>query len=273
MSSLEYGNFGSDDRQRSKISKACFVWTSVSTVFCVIAVIVLIANQGAESGKGSINIGGDVINGGGVYCGGSLVVPAKNDCDDLVQCNCPIPKDQTCSGTGEDVYVVKDVKNLTLREKRAIVDGVHKMKTVPSKYDSTLSAWDYFVLTHKKATRPDSEVHAGWWFYPWHREMMVRFTSELRRVSGDPKISFPYWNWADTDSSEAMFGLDYMGPRAGLQQQQYVLKEGNFREGKWVISEPFRFLYEEKQFGSLVRAPGNGVQMCFDENKNSYFLE
>ena len=107
MSSLEYGNFGSDDRQRSKISKACFVWTSVSTVFCVIAVIVLIANQGAESGKGSINIGGDVINGGGVT--GPLVVPQRMIATTLCS-NRPIPKDQTCSGAGEDVYVVKDVK-------------------------------------------------------------------------------------------------------------------------------------------------------------------
>ena len=43
--------------------------SAISTVRTfVVAVIVLIANQGAESGKSSINIGGDVINGGGVYC-------------------------------------------------------------------------------------------------------------------------------------------------------------------------------------------------------------
>ena len=93
LDSLEYGSPASDDRRPSKIGKACFVWTSVSTVFCVIAVIVLFATNGADNN--SINIAGGVIQDGGVYCGDGLVVPAKNSCDDLVQCNCPIPEDQT----------------------------------------------------------------------------------------------------------------------------------------------------------------------------------
>jgi hypothetical protein len=188
------------------------------------------------------------------------------------------PPSRLCHSVESQYTIVRDVQTLTVAERDAIVAAIHKMKTVPSKYDQTLSAYDYFVTTHAAATLPNTEVHAGWYFYPWHRALMWRFTSELRRVTGDKDIAFPYWNWADSNSTSVLLDINYLGPRTGLKQDGYVLKEGNFAQGKWQIhlTPPGKgSLPGEVQSGALLRAQGNGVQMCFDDSTppNSYVLD
>jgi len=186
------------------------------------------------------------------------------------------PPSRLCQSVESQYTIVRDVQTLTVAERDAIVAAVHKMKTVPSKYDQTLSAYDYFVTTHATATAPNTEVHAGWYFYPWHRALMWRFTSELRRVTGDKDIAFPYWNWADSNSTSVLLDINYLGPRTGLKQDGYVLKEGNFAQGKWPIHlMPPLSLPGEVQSGALLRAQGNGVQMCFDDSTppKSYVLD
>jgi len=174
---------------------------------------------------------------------------------------------------GSDLTIVRDVKTLTPEEKYKLVAGMKKMKKEPSKYDSKLSAWDYFVSIHKAATVPQEQVHAGWYFYPWHRVMLARFVSELRRVTGDSTIHFPYWNWADIESSASMFEIDYLGPRAGSPAAGYVLVDGNFGRGNWTIDKSLASLGVEKTTLSLARSPGNGLQMCEDTAGNSWMLD
>ena len=174
---------------------------------------------------------------------------------------------------GSDLTIVRDVKTLTPEEKYKLVAGMKKMKKEPSKYDSKLSAWDYFVSIHKAATVPQEQVHAGWYFYPWHRVMLARFVSELRRVTGDSTIHFPYWNWADIESSASMFEIDYLGPRAGSPAAGYVLVDGNFGRGNWTIDKSLASLGVEKTTLSLARSPGNGLQMCEDAAGNSWMLD
>lgn len=263
--SFEFTPMDKDSATRSCAAKAWVASVSIGSLASVVAIIALAVGQGQVSKS---------INAKLLDCGDGVIVREKAECDSgNLKCNCPPAVNDLCPKPPEGLTVIPDAKRLTLAQKKAIVAGVHKMKEVPSQYDDNFNAWDYFVITHQKATLPDSEVHAGWWFYPWHRELMRRFNAELRRVTGDPEITFAYWNWADTDSTAAIFGLDYMGPQAGLQQHQYVLKEGNFREGKWKITKDLQFLQQEKSFGGILRAPGNGLQMCFDQDQNSYFLE
>ena len=253
----------------------------------IIAVISLASNQGIikddinylSEAQGNLQTPHEGVDcGGGVFAlfgedsgcpwGGSRP-PVSSILSQFEHSLCYCPRDSTQSET----TVVKDIAQLSMTEKKLIVAGLHIMKNTTSAYDSRFTTYDYFVDLHKRATRPDSQVHAGWWFYPWHREMMWRMTSELRRVTGLDSISFPYWNWANVDSTASMFSLDYMGPQTGLHQEGYVIKRGNFGQGKWTIQKSLRTLPEEHNTGAILRAPGNGLQMCFDQHNNSYVLE
>jgi hypothetical protein len=71
-------------------------------------------------------------------------------------------------------YLVKsDAKYLSQSTKDDLVDALKKMKTVASNYNSSLNAYDYFVITHKEVF--DYPVHGYWLFTPWHRELISRF--------------------------------------------------------------------------------------------------
>lgn len=171
--------------------------------------------------------------------------------------------------------VIRNVKHLTTEEKKKIVAGLLKMKTVPSAYNPDYTAYDYLVWVHRAATVPATQVHSNWYFFPWHREFMLRHNRELQRVTGDPDIVFPYWDWADQESTDALYDMEYLGPNTGLQQQGYVVKEGNFREGIWKLDPRLTTQLIEKQTLSMMRANGNGLQMCVevDDESRSWVLD
>ena len=66
-----------------------------------------------------------------------------------------------------DLVVIRNVKSVVQEEKKLIVEGIHKMKTLPSSYDNTTNSYDYFVMAHRFAVTPNTEVHAAWRFFPW----------------------------------------------------------------------------------------------------------
>lgn len=37
--------------------------------------------------------------------------------------------------------------------------------------------------------------HGNWWFLPWHRGYIGWFEQTCRKLSGDPKFAFPFWDW------------------------------------------------------------------------------
>lgn len=43
----------------------------------------------------------------------------------------------------------------------------------------------------------DAQVHACWWFLPWHRAFLAVTEWKLRAISGDPELALPYWNWSN----------------------------------------------------------------------------
>ena len=184
----------------------------------------------------------------------------------------------------ENLNIIRDIKNVDSATKQKIVAGIKKMKTVTSAYDPSMNAWDYFVKAHLIATLPSSHVHAGWKFFPWHRECIHRMNKELQRVTGDKTLMFPAWNMADPASTQALTGMDFMGVGNVTFANGYKVTEGNWKEGSWYLnctavpSDPGRpyglcSLPGEWNTSSLYRAPGNGVQMCLDENSINYFLD
>ena len=39
--------------------------------------------------------------------------------------------------------------------------------------------------------------HENWWFYVWHRGYIGHFERTIRRLSGDPQFTLPFWDWTN----------------------------------------------------------------------------
>ncbi len=52
-------------------------------------------------------------------------------------------------------------------------------------------SWKNQAQVHK-----DKCPHGTWRFFPWHREYLFRFEEIIRKMSGDPEFSLPYWDWS-----------------------------------------------------------------------------
>jgi hypothetical protein len=64
---------------------------------------------------------------------------------------------------GDEVanVVIRPVQTLNKDEKAAIVASLLEMKLMPSAYDSSINAYDYFVRLHLAAVLPSTHIHSG----------------------------------------------------------------------------------------------------------------
>lgn len=148
----------------------------------------------------------------------------------------------------------KDVKDLTAEEKAVFVEAVLALKEMPSPYDPTLSYYDQFVQWHLEIDDClEFAYHGGPAFLPWHRIYLLEFERALSEAAGR-KVSIPYWNWTDPDSTAAVFSDDFMGG-SGDPGEGYAVTTGPFRTGEWEVSvfmmgDDFQFPYLTRNLGS-----------------------
>lgn len=93
-------------------------------------------------------------------------------------------------------------------------------------------------------------AHMGPAFLPWHREFLLRFESDLQKIS--PNIVLPYWDWATDaalkDSTKSpIWRNDFMGGN-GNPANDFIVEEGPFAAGKWEVLDE-----EGNLAGSLKR--------------------
>ncbi len=137
--------------------------------------------------------------------------------------------------------VRKDVKNLSSAEKQKLVSAMHQMKAQPSPYDDRYTYYDQFVRWHQMAVIVSKDhdgvgvAHHNPAFPPWHRKMLWLYEDGLCRVSGDPSLALPYWDWTDPESTAATFSLDFLGP-GGDPDEGYALTEGPFNRDVWQLN-------------------------------------
>ncbi|MEC2054071.1 tyrosinase family protein [Peribacillus psychrosaccharolyticus] len=80
-------------------------------------------------------------------------------------------------------------------------------------------------------------AHMGPAFLPWHREFLLRFESDLQKIS--PNIVLPYWDWA-TDAAlkdptnSPIWRNDFMGGN-GNPDNDFIVESGPFAAGKWEV--------------------------------------
>lgn len=144
-----------------------------------------------------------------------------------------------CGGDGEAALLTRrNVTGLSAAERQAFVDTLHGMKRTPSAYRAGTNAYDYFVSAHVEAFDGHSNAHMCAGFLPWHREFLMRFEQEMRRVSGDPAMCLPYWDWQQRGSYKSIFTDDFLGGN-GDPTDLYLVKTGAFREGLWAMGADF----------------------------------
>ena len=108
--------------------------------------------------------------------------------------------------------VRKNVKNLTNSEKTAFVSAVLALKQQPGSLRPEIAGWsrydDYAEVHMNSMMVVPGWAHRGPAFFPWHRELLLRFENDL--VAIDPSVTIPYWDWPDPGSSP--FTADLLGP-------------------------------------------------------------
>ncbi|MCX7512148.1 tyrosinase family protein [Frateuria sp. STR12] len=91
--------------------------------------------------------------------------------------------------------------------------AIASMKANKDNTDPT--AWTYWSESHRQFC-----PHGRAYFLAWHRGFLYRFEGNLRRISGDPNLVLPYWNYYDSPTIPPEF-LDpalplYRGDRTGF---------------------------------------------------------
>ena len=119
----------------------------------------------------------------------------------------------------------KNAKDLTANEKKELIKAFKALKakqvTLPN--NKKIKLYDTYVAIHLGVSRkekngtilpgPQSDGgHQNAAFLPWHREFLWRVEEDLRKFSGKPDLSIPYWDWADSASTlNKIFVPDFMG--------------------------------------------------------------
>ncbi len=116
----------------------------------------------------------------------------------------------------------KDANTLTAAERAEFVTAIQALKAE--------GIYDQFVLRHANAIM--SAIHRCPAFLPWHRRFIFDLELELQRVSGNPNLGIPYWNWPSGESNASMWNDDLLG---GNGDAGGVVRNGPFRAGQWTV--------------------------------------
>lgn len=144
----------------------------------------------------------------------------------------------------------KDANTLTNAERTEFVNAVLQLKAQ--------GIYDQFVLRHANATM--GSIHSCPAFLPWHRRYIWDFERELQRVSQNPNLGLPYWNWPSGASNASMWDADLLGGNGDAVTQ--AVTTGPFQQGQWAIVNS-----SGNPVGPLTRAFGRGAANLPTQNE------
>ncbi len=116
----------------------------------------------------------------------------------------------------------KDANTLNTAERAEFVAAIQALKAE--------GIYDQFVLRHANAIM--NAIHRAPAFLPWHRRFIFDLELELQRVSGNPNLGIPYWNWPSGSANASMWNDDLLG---GDGDAQGIVRTGPFRAGQWTV--------------------------------------
>lgn len=135
---------------------------------------------------------------------------------------------------GAPPQVRYNAKSLSIAQRALLIDAIKGTKTLPSLYDPSTNAYDYWVQLHYRAYYdPNMPAHMAAAFGPWHRWFMLLFEQELQQIH--PEVTMPYWDWTVDQGADAyLWSDDFMGGE-GDPDDRWILKSGPFRQGAWQL--------------------------------------
>jgi tyrosinase len=147
----------------------------------------------------------------------------------------------------------KNQATLTANEKARFVAAVLQLKAN--------GGHDLYVRQHRDLF--NANIHRTAWFFPWHREFLLRLERDLQAI--DPTVTLPYWDWTiDRLPSASLWADDFMGgngvpPGGAVQSGPFA-----FRNGRWTLNvrdNPRDPIKLERALGSGGPLPtGNAVR-------------
>ena len=133
----------------------------------------------------------------------------------------------------------KDANTLTSAERLELTNAILELKR--------RGIYDQFVLRHANANA--TAIHRSPAFLPWHRRFIWDYERELQRVSGNPDLGLPYWNWPEGGENASMWDDNLLGGNGDSVTQ--VVNTGPFKSGQWTIVSS-----NNQAAGPLTRAFG-----------------
>lgn len=148
----------------------------------------------------------------------------------------------------------RDYRDLSPTERSAFVEAVKKL------HDE--GDWEPYADFHQTLF---GTAHGGPFFLPWHREFLARIEADLQRVSGDPHLAIPYWDWtSDRSTSSDLWSSDFMGAfdgwthSNGQQVRRDVLGQSGSLPTAETINDILNTTPYEPEFRSFLEGPGHG---------------
>jgi tyrosinase len=121
---------------------------------------------------------------------------------------------------------------LTNAEQTAFVSAVKRLKET-FRPGCDLSVYDQYVHLHMMGMM-DGNTHNGPAFLAWHRQFIRNFELELQAI--DPNVTIPYWDFTvDSLPTSSLWSPEFLGG-TGLEENNYVVMDGPFREGEWILA-------------------------------------
>jgi hypothetical protein len=180
------------------------------------------------------------------------------------------------------LVIRQNQSSLSAPDKAKFVKAVLDLKA-EKKPGNTLSTYDQYVQWHKDTVdyaTGHEDAHMGPAFFAWHRVFLKRFEADLQRISGDPNLGLPYWDWRfDNSPTSSIWGPNFMGGN-GNGDLDWAVTTGPFSRRSqdpsgrlnWVVrvrdsvQEPF---YLTRQFGSDPDAPSLPTQQDVKDTLNA----
>lgn len=159
----------------------------------------------------------------------------------------------------------KSVRDLSISEKNEFTDAVLALKAEPSPIISGVNSYDRYVVMHQQSMdnltpwpsdpranpRPTmrNSAHRGPAFLPWHRQFLGQFEKDLQRISGNPNLGLPYWDWEIDSTFPDFLGGD------GVLFQFGIAEPIAF----WFAVQEGPFSFDTETFSGWIAADVNGA--------------
>ena len=118
----------------------------------------------------------------------------------------------------------RNVYSLSPADLASYAAGVAAMKARPA---TDPTSWLYQAKMHalnsgSAAALQDQCQHRQFFFFAWHRMYLYYFERIVRKASGNPNLTVPYWNYTDVAAQAALpdaFRSPANATQRALQQQ------------------------------------------------------